>query len=48
MLIGEVVGSVVSTRKDEQLESFKLLVVQVHDHANKPKEQYVEIGRAHV
>ena len=41
MLIGEVVGSVVSTRKDEQLESFKLLVVQVHDHANKPKEQYV-------
>lgn len=41
MLIGEVVGSVVSTRKDEQLESFKLLVVQVHDHANKPKDQYV-------
>lgn len=41
MLIGEVVGSVVSTRKDEQLESFKLLVVQVHDHANRPKEQYV-------
>ena len=41
MLIGEVVGSVVSTRKDEQLEAFKLLVVQVHDHANKPKEQYV-------
>ncbi|MEC8493347.1 MAG: EutN/CcmL family microcompartment protein [Planctomycetota bacterium] len=41
MLIGEVVGSVVSTRKDEQLESFKLLVVQVRDHANAPKEQYV-------
>lgn len=41
MLIGEVVGSVVSTRKDEQLESFKLLVVQVRDHWNQPKDQYV-------
>ncbi|MEM9803496.1 MAG: EutN/CcmL family microcompartment protein [Planctomycetota bacterium] len=41
MLIGEVVGSVVSTRKDEQLESFKLLVVQVRTHANQPKDQYV-------
>lgn len=41
MLIGEVVGSVVSTRKDEQLETHKLLVVQVHDHRNQPKEQYV-------
>ena len=41
MLIGEVVGSVVSTRKDEQLESFKLLVVQVRDHGNEPMDQYV-------
>lgn len=41
MLIGEVVGSVVSTKKDEQLESFKLLVVQVRDHENRPKDQYV-------
>ncbi|MEM9381958.1 MAG: EutN/CcmL family microcompartment protein [Planctomycetota bacterium] len=41
MLIGEVVGSVVSTRKDEQLESFKLLVVQVRSHANQAKDQYV-------
>jgi len=41
MLIGEVVGSVVSTRKDEQLESFKLLVVQVRDHSKQPKDQYV-------
>lgn len=41
MLIGEVVGSVVSTRKDEQLESFKLLVVQVRSHANEAKDQYV-------
>ena len=41
MLIGKVVGSVVATRKDEKLENLKLLVVQVHDHTNKPKEQYV-------
>jgi ethanolamine utilization protein EutN/carbon dioxide concentrating mechanism protein CcmL len=41
MLIGRVVGSVVATRKDEKLESRKLLVVQVHDQQNKPKDQYV-------
>ena len=41
MLIGKVVGSVVATRKDEKLEHRKLLVVQVHDHHNKPKDQYV-------
>ncbi|MCC6408259.1 MAG: EutN/CcmL family microcompartment protein [Planctomycetes bacterium] len=41
MLIGRVVGSVVSTRKDEKLEGKKLLVVQVHNHENKPVDQYV-------
>ena len=41
MLIGKVVGSVVATRKDEKLANQKLLVVQVHDHENRPKEQYV-------
>jgi ethanolamine utilization protein EutN/carbon dioxide concentrating mechanism protein CcmL len=41
MLIGKVVGSVVATRKDEKLENRKLLLVQVHDHENKPKDQYV-------
>ncbi len=41
MLIGRVVGSVVSTRKDEKLEGRKLLVVQVHDHQNRAVEQYV-------
>lgn len=41
MLIGKVVGSVVATRKDEKLANLKLLVVQVHDQANKPKDQYV-------
>ena len=41
MLIGKVVGSVVATRKDEKLENRKLLLVQVHDHKNEPKDQYV-------
>ncbi|MBL8863258.1 MAG: EutN/CcmL family microcompartment protein [Planctomycetes bacterium] len=41
MLIGKVVGSVVATRKDEKLENRKLLVVQVHDQHDQPKDQYV-------
>lgn len=41
MLIGKVVGSVVATRKDEKLSDRKLLVVQVHDHKNEPRDQYV-------
>ena len=41
MLIGEVVGSVVSTRKDEKLEQLKLLVLQVRSHENEPTERYV-------
>ena len=41
MLIGKVIGSVVATRKDEKLENQKLLLVQVHDHENRPKDQYV-------
>lgn len=41
MLIGKVVGSVVATQKDEKLDGRKLLVVQVHDHTNAPKDQYV-------
>jgi ethanolamine utilization protein EutN/carbon dioxide concentrating mechanism protein CcmL len=51
MLIGEVVGSVVATRKDEKLEHRKLLLVQVHDQHNKPKDQYVvaidSVGAGH-
>ena len=41
MLIGKVVGSVVATLKDEKLENLKLLLVQVHDHRNEPRDQYV-------
>ncbi|MDZ4772063.1 MAG: EutN/CcmL family microcompartment protein [Planctomycetota bacterium] len=51
MLIGKVVGSVVATRKDEKLTGQKLLVVQVHDQNNKPKDQYVvaidSVGAGH-
>ena len=41
MLLGKVIGSVVATQKDEKLEGRKLLVVQVHNHVNKPLDQYV-------
>ena len=41
MLIGQVVGSVVATQKDERLAALKLLVVRVHDQENRPTEQYV-------
>jgi ethanolamine utilization protein EutN/carbon dioxide concentrating mechanism protein CcmL len=41
MLIGQVVGSVVATQKDERLAALKLLVVRVHDQDNAPTEQYV-------
>ena len=41
MLIARVVGSVVATQKDEKLADRKLLLCQVHDQHNKPKDQYV-------
>ena len=41
MLIAKVVGSVVATQKDDKLENLKLLVLQIHDHENAPKDQYV-------
>lgn len=41
MLIGEVVGSVVATQKDEKLEHLKLLVVRVRTHDNEPTDSYV-------
>ena len=41
MLIGEVVGSVVATRKDPQLGERKLLVVQIRDHRAEARDQYV-------
>lgn len=41
MLIGQVVGSVVASQKDERLAALKLLIVRVHDESNSPTEQYV-------
>jgi len=41
MLIGRVAGSVVATQRDEKLGDVKFLVVQIHDHNNQPKDQYV-------
>ena len=51
MQVGQVVGTLVATRKDEKLQNQKLLVVQVHDQSNKPKDQYVvavdSVGAGH-
>ncbi|MFH1018957.1 MAG: EutN/CcmL family microcompartment protein [Pseudomonadota bacterium] len=41
MLIGQVVGTVVSTRKDEKLEGLKFLIVKVLDLEGKPSGAYV-------
>jgi len=41
MLIGQVVGSVVATQKDERLGALKLLIVRVHDQDNRGTDQYV-------
>lgn len=37
MLVGKVIGTVVSTRKDPKLEGLKLLVVQATDLAGSAK-----------
>jgi microcompartment protein CcmK/EutM len=39
MLIGKVIGSVVSTQKDEKMRDMKLLIVQRHGHDNRPLEE---------
>jgi ethanolamine utilization protein EutN len=41
MTLGRVVGTVVSTRKDERLEGFKLLIVKAVDPGGKEKNSYV-------
>ena len=41
MLFAKVVGTVVSTRKDEKLEGFKFLLLQNIDADGKEKEQFV-------
>jgi microcompartment protein CcmK/EutM len=39
MLIGRVVGSVVSTQKDEKMRDLKFLIVQRHDQKNRPLDE---------
>jgi microcompartment protein CcmK/EutM len=41
MLLARVVGTVVATRKDQRLESHKLLVVRGMDPAGKPEGNYL-------
>jgi ethanolamine utilization protein EutN len=41
MTLGRVVGTVVSTRKDERLRGFKLLVVKAIDPGGKEKASYL-------
>jgi microcompartment protein CcmK/EutM len=41
MILGRVVGTVVSTRKDEKLSGAKLLVVRAMDPHGKPEAGYV-------
>ena len=41
MFIGKVVGTVVSTMKDEKVVSLKLQIVQELNEHNQPREKYV-------
>ena len=41
MILGQVVGNVVATQKDEGLEGFKMLVVRQVGFDLKPRESYV-------
>lgn len=41
MLIGQVVGTVVSTRKDEKLEGIHFLIVKTLDLDGKPTGGYI-------
>jgi microcompartment protein CcmK/EutM len=41
MTLGRVVGTVVSTRKDERLEGFKLLIVKAVDPDGEERNSYV-------
>ncbi|HET9369940.1 MAG TPA: EutN/CcmL family microcompartment protein [Vicinamibacterales bacterium] len=41
MILAKVVGTVVATRKDERLESSKLLVARPIDAAGKPEGNYL-------
>ena len=44
MLIGKVVGSVVSTRKSENLVGNKCMIVDVMEHMKNGAKQWIAIG----
>ena len=44
MLMGKVVGSVVSTRKNENLVGNKFMIVEVADHMRQGAKQIIAIG----
>jgi len=43
MLMGRVVGTVVSTQKDQGLGGFKLQIVQIADFDMKPTSNYIVV-----
>lgn len=43
MIMGKVIGTVVSTQKDDQLNGFKLLVVRQVDTEMKPTKSYIVV-----
>jgi microcompartment protein CcmK/EutM len=46
LLIGEVVGTVVATRKEERLSGLKFLIVKVIDMDLKPTGQFIVVADA--
>ncbi len=46
MLIGEVVGTVVATRKEERLSGLKLQIVKIIDMDLKPTGQFLIVADA--
>ncbi len=46
MLIAEVVGTVVATRKEERLSGLKFQIVKIVDMALKPTGQYLVVADA--
>ena len=45
MLMGKVVGSVVSTRKNENLVGNKFMIVEVADHMRQGAKQIIAIDK---
>ena len=46
MIVGEVVGTIVATRKEERLEGLKLQIVKVKDMDLEPTGQFLVVADA--